>query len=140
MNEELAENLFNASVRVEQMFWIPGITAQPPREFEDFLSDEIAGDCAPAVLEALPFLKGMIDEGAEAEDVVAEMNFRRKIGFIAQVATPRPYDIRKDGSHSFTWGHYHTKWLYADTLESLSEQAVTWAEGVLETAKAEADA
>lgn len=139
-SEQLSEAMFNAGVRLETLFWIPGICADPPREFEDFVTDELADDYAPEVLEALPFLKGMIEEGATAEDVLPEMSFRRKLGFIAQLATPVPRDVRPDGSHSFSWGHTYTKWVYAGDLEALVTRATEWAESVLEQAKAKAAA
>jgi hypothetical protein len=139
-DNDIAQSLFDANVRIEEMFWIPGICAGAPRAFKDFLQDELADDCAPAILEALPFLKGFSDGVPDAEEVLAEMAMRRKNGFIFQAATPRPYEYRPDGSYSFSWGSYYTKWMYADSLEQAANMAIGWAAAVLDEAKAKAAA
>ena len=140
MSDELAQKFFDTNVRIEHLFWIPGICVQAPREFEDFIEHDLADDCAPQVFESLPFLRGMIENGARGEDVLAEMAMHRKNGFIFEASTPTPYDCRPDGSHSFSWGRYHTKWMYADTLEDMAAAAIAWANTILETAKAKAKA
>lgn len=136
MSDHLAQRFFDTNVRIEKMFWISGICVAAPRDFEEFVEDDLYDNCAPAVLEALPFLKGL--EGSDGETVLSEMAMHRKNGFIVQVATPRPYECRPDGSHSFSWGSYYTKWLYADTLDELASIALAWGEGVLSDAKSKA--
>lgn len=140
MTSEIAERLFHSSVRLEKMFWIPGICAEAPRDFHDFIRDDLVEDYAPDVLEALPFLNQFVGGEPEAEDVLAEMAMHNKNGFICQIATPCPHDVRKDGSFSFSWGSYNTKWIYADTLEALTEISLKWASDIVEDARQKASA
>ena len=129
--EQVAEKLWDRNVRFEKLFWCAALQCAAPHEFEDFVEEDLL-DC-----ENLPaFLKNQ--EDIDAETVLAEMAMRRKTGFFFQAATPVPYNIRPDGSFSFSWGHYNTKWMYADALDEAAEMAAEWAEKLLEAAKAKA--
>lgn len=137
--EALAEKLRNANVRLEKLFWVPGICAAQPDDFEEFVQDDLADS---DVINSLPFLKGFMETIPEfsGEDITSELSFRKKNGFIFQAATPRPSNIRKDGSYSFSWGNYYTKWMYAESLEEVAEISEKWARDIIATAKAKAAA
>ena len=50
-----------------------------------------------------------------------------KLGFAIQVATPvmSPHKVGK--GCSLGWGHYYTRWVYADSLEEGVHKAIAWA-------------
>lgn len=131
--DALSERMWNANVRIEQMFWLGGGLAHcPTSAFRDFIEDELPED-APRVLEALPFLKGCVEMSMPADEVAGECGFHRKSGFIVQLATPIPYEFSKDGkSHSLTWGRLRIEWVYADTLAEICEHAERFATKVVE--------
>lgn len=138
---EISQRLFDANVRIEEMFWLGGMSAGVPSDFEDFVQDDLPEE--KQILAALPFLGAFLkDDGdAAAEDILAECSFRRKLGFILQLATPIPRDFGKDPrSYSFSWGHYATKWLYCETLNDLAPAAELWATGIVERAYQKAHA
>jgi hypothetical protein len=48
------------------------------------------------------------------------------LGFLVQFATPVMRRTSKT-SRSFSWGHYYTEWVYAETLEVAAEKGLAWA-------------
>lgn len=142
-NQKLAQRMFDASVRIENMFWIAGICAAPPSEFEEFVEDELADN--KELIEQFPWLKGFTEQGAGAEDILAEFAFKGIDGFFVQLATPTPRDFMADcNGYSFSWGSYRLKWMFCKTLSEIVKRAEVWQKSVVdgqrEKAKVEAPA
>lgn len=134
MSDAFAQRMFDAAVRVERMFWIAGICADPPHEFQDFLDDEL--EDAKEVLRVLPWIA---EPGGTAEDVLSEFAFKQIDGFIVQLATPIPYEFhKKGGGYAFTWRRLRTCWFFFPSLDALCDRAETWAAEVVEAARKEA--
>lgn len=137
MTDSQAQKMFDAGVRVESMFWIAGICAQPPREFEDFLEEDLP-EC-DEILAKLPWLKALSDDCAAAEDVLSDFAFRRVDGFFVQLATPKPRDFF-EGGYSCGWGMYRTKWFFFHSLDEVVTTAVEWQKSVETTERQKAAA
>jgi len=131
---EIADNLVVANVRFNQMFWISACLADPPSDLDELVQDDLWD--ADYILAVAPWIKEILDEGSDADEVVSEMYNRGMRGFIAQVATPSPHKFSADGkSWQTSWRSTRIEWLYADTLDDLCIKAVEWAEGVVAAAR-----
>lgn len=132
----IATLMFDANVRVEAMFWLPGIQCAVPSEFRDFIRDDLPDD--KALLAQLPWLKTFLDGDWELEPDEWPIEFHRKgcNGFLINLATPVPTDFFKSG-HSFSWGYYQTRWVYFETLDAVPEYAVRFREEVIADARKE---
>lgn len=133
MTTDAAQALFDANVRVESMFWIAGICASPPQEFEDFLEGDLQ-DCKD-IIDEFPWLSV---EGMTGEDALSEFAFKNIDGFFVQLATPSPRDIKSDNSFWFSWGSYRIKWFFFRTLDEIPIKAKAWADEVLQAARQKA--
>ncbi len=134
--ESLNQRMFDAGVRVEQMWWVGGICTYPPHEFDEWIEDEL-----PDATEILKEFPWMAEPNGIGEDICAELAIRRINGFFVQLATPIPKDFHKDGNgFSFSWGHYRTEWFFFCTLDALVDRAEKWAEEVIESARKKAAA
>lgn len=130
--------MFDAGVRLDHLFWLPGISACPPSDFSEFI-EELKDDEWPEFLEQFPFLKNCIEQDYPSDDLVCEFAMRDLNGFVFRAGTPVPKNIGKDGSFSFSWGHYTYKWLYAETMNDVIAKSVAFAEDVVAKAKAKAE-
>ena len=127
--------MFDASVRVEEIIWIPGAVVQHdarPEAFDDFcesvLSDDRWRDLS--LFKALPELTFFAEneEDPDLEWVAESLRTADRSGFLVHAATPvMAYDKSGRGA-SFSWGHYYTEWLYADTADGIAPLIAAWAE------------
>lgn len=131
MNERtIADEMFEATVRVEKLIYVPGAMADlenPPVDFvEDFFESLPTG--AEQQLHAqLPALAAFSSADCEATweqvaDAIAE-----ETGFLVQAATP-VFHVRGEVS-DFSWGHYYTAWLYAANQGDIAPVCIAWANG-----------
>jgi hypothetical protein len=121
----IATRMFDAQVRVEAMFWLPGIQCACPREFRDFIESDLAD--AKELLKQLPWLKTFLknpDWQLEPDEWPVEFYRKGCNGFLVNLATPIPHDFTKDGrGHQFSWGHYQCRWVYFESLDALPDYA-----------------
>lgn len=137
---KVAEEMFDAEVRVEAMMWVPGLAACEdsfPDVFEDEFCEGLpqrADDVLYAQLPALArFADG--DDYPEASNVAETL--RGTPGFLVQAATPTRHYIGDKGVFSSGWGCYHTAWLYAADETQIPVVCVAWAEERHESDRAE---
>lgn len=83
-------------------------------------------DDADEVREALAW-PGKLPEDFDAEEIADLLRRAKKQGFLVKFATPAPVDFTETG-HSFSWGYYSTKWIYAEDFEEACRGALAWAE------------
>jgi hypothetical protein len=133
MASDIAQLMFDASVRIEKMLWIPGVCAGATDDFKDFIDDDLLD--AEEVHRALPWIKHFAEKEWPAEDILCELARKNANGFFVQLATPVPSNFSKSGGYCSSWGHYRTKWFYFDSLEAIGQGAVAWADRVVETAR-----
>lgn len=137
--------MFNSSVRVEGMWPFP---VSPASEGLMELFDGRDVENMPEEIQAL--LKGWGE--VELDDLFCDAHnfydafdelcgcaFRRNVhGFIGQIATP-VLSWGNDGkSASFSWGHYHTKIIFAPTADDFLDKAIAWADEISERGRTEA--
>lgn len=136
--KSIATRMFDAIVRVEQMFWLPGLANSAPSEFRDFIEDDLPDE--KELLKQLPWLKRLIgDEDFRLEKDEYAIEFYRNgcNGFLVQLARPIPTDFLKEGrGYSFSWGYYQCRWFYFETLDALCDRAEKWSAEVVEKARA----
>lgn len=140
--KSMATRLFDASVRVETMFWLPGIAANTPDEWRDFIEDDLSGE--KDLFTQLPWLKKLVDGNDELKLEPDEfpVEFYRKgcNGYIVNLARPIPTQFHKGGGYSFSWDYYQCRWFYFETLDALCDHAEKWSEEVVSRAKKKARA
>lgn len=133
-HEDPAQRMFDASVRVEKMFWVAGVCAQAPDDFEEFVEEDLADEAD--IIAEFPWLAAMLEDGAKAEDILCEFAFRKLDGLFVQLATPIPRDFIEDGKgYSFSWGYYRTKWFFCRSLDEIVGKAIPWQESVVAKAR-----
>lgn len=125
-----AERMSDAIVRVERMFWIPGLGEPASNDFDEFVEDDLVD--AKSLLAALPWLSKL----ENADDVLSELAMRRVDGFFVQLATPIPSSFHEGGGFSFSWGSYRTEWFYAKSVDKIPELAAAFSKGVIDAARA----
>lgn len=76
----------------------------------------------------------------DAYDELCARAFREGVhGWLAVIATPvMSYHGPTANSASFSWGHYHTALIFAETAEAILEKAEKWAEAMHEVTKMQA--
>lgn len=129
---EIAEKSWGESVRIDQMFSLAMFADQLPEtiieelrydggfEIEDLLgtcpegytTDEYAAD------EDTPYIYD-IESNEFSEIILEDILNKQRYGFFAKVSTP----VRSENG-SYSWGHYTSKWIYAETVEELFEKAL----------------
>lgn len=122
----IAQVFFDNSLRVENMIWLPGAIADQEalsEAFENFVNDDMPSNVDRPVYAQLPALQQFagMDDLPEPEDV-AEVLLNTP-GFLFQLARP-VYRYRDGKMAEFSWGYYHTEWLYAETIEQICERAI----------------
>lgn len=128
------ERMFDASVRVEAAWPFP--VSEPPEEIakafemnDDRMPPEIA-----ALYERWPeedrdsLFSGDGYDFSEAFNQLCGDAFAKGVsGWLGVAATP-VFTPTSNNSASFSWGHYRTKLLFAETADALLERAAEWAE------------
>lgn len=133
-----AEAMFDASVRVENIIYIPGAISDPdspPEVFVEEFCENLPSKPTMALYSQLPALAKYSDgdEWPEPEDVAEALS--GTTGFLVRAATPFfGYDA-SGTSADFSWGHYYTEWLYAPTEAAIIPVCVEWAKSRHDTDK-----
>lgn len=132
MNLEASAKLNDVNMRIEQMAWLAGEAfdtkgTEVLRDFLDFGGDEHLQKTFGGLIPDYYF------EHCNDDESFNELIFDQKLfGFLVQFATPvRTYGSDKK-SHRFSWGHYYTEWVYAETLDGAIEAGLQWAEKMAE--------
>lgn len=131
--EEIAERMFHKALRMESMWPFPVDNA--PESLIDAL--ETYGNL-PKNLHPLtaqwgddlwePLFEGQsCDFQMSFEELCASAFRKRVFGYLGVAATP-VMTPTSETSSSFSWGHYHTGLLFAETAEKLLIAALDWAD------------
>lgn len=80
----------------------------------------------------------LIEDEVDEEEIAGAFAMRGLYGYVVQFALP-VYLRATEDSTSYSWGHYRSKWIYADRIEDAWSIAVDWAkrhkaEAIQETA------
>lgn len=116
---QLAEDLFDSSVRIDKIIWLASQQADSPSEdFTEFL--EYQDDDAERLLGKLP-----PQDISEFEEYIADLSNRQRLGYLVNAESP----IRSE-SGLFSWGYYRSEWFYFETWDEaeVSKALVAWSE------------
>lgn len=126
MNTDI-ELMAEIEVRLDTVIWLPGsgmAVSAETKALEEFREDMPEREDAP-LYRQLPALAKFCGECPDDEDLsfaIGDIG-----GFLVQAATPvRTY--LDDDMSQFSWGHYRTAWLYADSESQIAPVAKEWAE------------
>lgn len=119
MDIRLIEQLYDANVRAEEIIHLGTqcLGDNAASVIDDALNQDWDGIWA-AIGRGEP-------QGDELDFVAEHIVDKRIFGFLVQFATPVPKHITDD-SYSFSWGWYHTRWIYADSFDDACQQALVW--------------
>lgn len=134
--QNVAERFDDAIARIEKMTLLASACdyTSPSEILVEFIENEdweILTECFGDIPEAIK----EDWESAYNESLFEWLFENHKLGFLLQFATPSMSNVTKRGEHycgSYSWGHYLTKWLYADSLEDVMEKGFSWVESVRE--------
>lgn len=131
------------NARIETLILIPAAIGQGEDCYPDAFKDDFCENLperedAPLYVQ-LPSLKKFSsgEDWPEPEEVAEALYFGRATGFLIQAAQPVVTNFYADGSFSYSWGHYHTEWLYAATAEDIAPVVEAWSEQTLAEDRAE---
>lgn len=119
----ILEKLMDASARFEQVIFLAGALAAGDAmsddltEFFDYEDIETIENC----LGEVPFWVNQ----DETNDIVEWLSNCARLGFLVKFATP-VMSPSWNGSRSFSWGYYSTKWIYAETIDAAVEKGLAW--------------
>lgn len=116
---KIASDMFDANLRCEQIIHL---ASQCFDETTSHVEDAFSMDW-DVIWEAI----GVEPQGEERHDINQTIVDSRKFGFLVQMATPVLTMIGKVG-WSLSWGHYSTKWFYAESLDEIYKAAFVWEE------------
>lgn len=138
----ISERLFDETVRVEHIIWIPGAVADPeatPDAFREEFVEWLVDGHSSELVAALPSLKYVVEnsEDMQAGDVAERLIYTP--GFLVQLATP-VREFHGGDTSSFSWGYYRTGWIYVASEAELEPEIIKWAQAEVDRQKAKAAA
>lgn len=131
--EEIAEQMFHKPLRIEGMWPFPVDNA--PDSLIDALEnyERLPDQLQPIIAKWSEEDRFSLFEGQSCdfqmafEELCATAWRNRVFGFIGVAATP-VMTPTSETSSSFSWGHYHTGFLFAETAEKLLSASLAWAD------------
>lgn len=140
MTSNLQSRFFEATVRIEQLIFVPGcgIFEALSEQVRDLIIDDLYGPNNEHIAAKLPALGKLLrSEDAPEEDDISEA-LHGVTGYFAELARPVPSGFiseDEDAGFYFSWGHYQTKWFYVETMEELAEVAEHFSKDVVARAR-----
>lgn len=132
MSLQLNFTLEESTVRIEKCIPLFGAFScdEPSAELEEFFDEASDADF------------DRLFHGLDVDNMdtfLQSLILSERLGFLVQIATPvmRPFG---GTSFQYSWGHYYTRWIYADSIQHLVDQAVAWAAERRESEKRKAAA
>ena len=125
---EIHEALFENTIRFETVIYLAGALSQAdslPDDLRELLDEE---DDATVAHAFHGFPLSLRDEGDCYLEFAAEWLIdNQRLGLLVKVATPVMKFDKKTESSMFSWGHYRTYWVYAETMDEVVSKAISWA-------------
>lgn len=133
------------NARIEHLILVPAAISQGENALPDAFSEEFCENMperadAPLWAQCKALARfAAADETPEPWEVVDALAIGRANGFLIQAAQPVVTHFFKDGNgFSYSWGYYHTEWLYAETAADISRVVDEWSVATLERDRAKA--
>jgi hypothetical protein len=129
------ERMEEANTRIEKLIWLLGamISGSVVEDLRDAVVNDLYDGDNEQVLSKLPKLAPLLTtEDEPDEDWISEALYGAN-GYLAQLARPVPSSFYgKKDAHSFSWGHYATRWVYVDDMDELTALAEAFSEEILD--------
>lgn len=126
--KDLLEKMCDAPARIERLILLAGAMGSHdafPDGLNEFFDDEDE-ETIEKCLGRIPDWVNIETSGHERYDAVFEwLVDSNKLGFLVQFATPVMKPIGKN-CRTYSWGHYGTEWIYADTLDEAIDKGMKW--------------
>lgn len=125
----IGEQLSSALLRIDKVIFIGGAISQEllGDDLDSFLDEEDE----ETIVKCLGEIPDYVDIDARsyelAECVFDWLNSAGKKGYLVKFATP-VMTPHRGGSRSYSWGHYNTEWVYAESVDASIQTGLEWAE------------
>jgi hypothetical protein len=133
--KEIANLLYDESIRVEQIIWLAANHDQPCDAFRALVEDE-----DPARLAKLLGIdREFFAEDCELSDLGNTLARKGLSGFLVQVSTPIPLAFHRDGFTTGGFGYTTLEWLYTEAIDDAFIKRMTeWKDAFIKRARAKA--
>lgn len=121
------DRISEANLRLEAVVDLTSAVANDDHEIGDALDgllDDLADDCATFHTSLEPLLAICRAQSGSEEEIPGILFRQGLLGLAVKFATP-VFDFSDDST--YTWGCYHTGWVYAETYEAAWELGFEWA-------------
>lgn len=125
------------AARIEHLILIPAAIGQGegcyPAAFSDEFCENLPERADAPLYKQVPALAKFADgeDWPDASEVAEALYFGRCTGFLIQAAQPVMTAFYPTGGYSYSWGYYHTEWLYAATADAISAVVDAWSDEAL---------
>ena len=131
-NEKMSKLADDQNLRIGKMIWLAGVNAaEPTDELQEFFEEH-----TDKQLEEIFGMKfgiekekglGRREREESRRSQIAETLYDSKVfGFLVCFETPVRSRFSDKGSFTYSWGHYHMKWVYAETLAKAMREGQKW--------------
>lgn len=121
MSNVLARFAFDNNLRTEEIIHLATMCSTDPMADA---AEEAFNDCWDQIMQALKLDIPRETDLSELGSLLMQENL---YGFLVSIGTPVPITFNDDGSYiNGGFGHYATKWFYADNMADIFAQAVQW--------------
>lgn len=118
----IEQKLFEGSLRPATIFHLSTMLVDPDA-VPNVLADALEEDWED-IYSALGIGTGQGEP--EHWELVDELTYKAKAGFLVKFETPVPSDFDKHGGYIFSWGCYTSKWFYGKNYNECCNKAVKW--------------
>ena len=126
----IADTLFQKSLRAETIIWLAAIGDQPCEAFRDFVESSDCKSTTKLVTDLLGIPAKRWDKLAQNEDYdeIASLFAQRRIdGFLVNFSTPVPADFIAGGVMTYGFGFTTGSWFYTQALDAdFVRRVVKW--------------
>lgn len=134
MNYEMFDKFDDQTLRVSDTIIFPFCVSQETmsQPLEDFLQEDLQ-DMDEQFFKEFPAMEKINTHFTNRRVDLVEAAYllidEEKYGFLIKAETPVK-SYYASGGASYSWGHYATKWIFAEDINTALQRAVDWADGL----------
>lgn len=133
---------YNGHARIGHIIHIEGAICQGedslPDVFKDDFCEELPERKDAPLYSQCPALAEFADteDDAYPDEIAFALISKRVRGFFIHAEQPVATKFYDDTSFSFSWGYYHTEWLYAPDMAGIEQVVSEWSKDTLDRDRA----